>query len=77
LCLGAKSQILSNSIPDVTEYIRRCNTEEQAREIIEYLERRREINHESAVRLRQQLTEKGVRSFGSKKEDDYHYLKQD
>lgn len=62
--------------PDVIDFIRRCDTEEQAGEIIEYLERRREINHEYAVRLRKQLKEKGVRSFGSKKEDDY-YLKQD
>ncbi len=62
--------------PDVIDFIRRCDTEGQAEEIIEYLERRREINHEYAVRLRTQLKEKGVRSFGSKKEDDY-YLRQD
>lgn len=61
--------------PDVVDFIRRCDTEEQAEEIIEYLERRREINQGHAAKLRRQLKEKGVGSFGSKKEDDY-YLKQ-
>jgi len=61
--------------PDVIDFIRRCDAEEQAEEIIEYLERRCEISSEYAARLREQLRKKGVRSFGSKKEDDY-YLKQ-
>jgi len=61
--------------PDVIDFIRRCDAAEQAEEIIEYLERRREINHEYAAQLRKQLRDKGVRSFGSKKEDDY-YLRQ-
>ncbi|MBC7130119.1 DUF2095 family protein, partial [Candidatus Bathyarchaeota archaeon] len=60
--------------PDVVDFIRRCETKEQAEEIIDYLERRGEIGKEYADRLRKQLKEKGVRSFGPKKEDDY-YLK--
>ena len=40
------------------------------------MEKRREISPEYAKKLRKQLREKGVRSFGSKKEDDY-YLRQD
>ena len=39
------------------------------------MESRGEISGEYAGRLRKQLKEKGVRSFGSKKEEDY-YLKQ-
>ena len=41
-----------------------------------FLQKRREISCEYATKLRKQLKEKGVRSFGSKKENDY-YLKQD
>ena len=60
--------------PDVIDFIRRCDNEQQAKEIIAYLEKRREISRQYAQRLRKQLKEKGVRSFGSKKEEDY-YLK--
>lgn len=61
-------------VPDVVDFLRRCDTAQQAEEIIVYMERRREIDAQYAVRLRKQLREKGLRSFGSKKEDDY-YLK--
>jgi len=62
-------------MPDAIDFIRRCDNEKQAKEIIDYLERRGEINTEYARRLRKQLKEKGVRSFGTKKEEGY-YLKQ-
>jgi len=61
--------------PDVIDFIRRCDVEEQAEEIIEYLEKRHEISRKYAIQLRKQLKDKGVRSFGPKKEEDY-YLKQ-
>ncbi|MEM2912237.1 MAG: DUF2095 family protein [Candidatus Bathyarchaeia archaeon] len=60
--------------PDVIDFIRRCDTEAQAEEIIVYLEKRGEIGKEYAAKLRKQLKEKGVRSFGPKKEENY-YLK--
>jgi len=60
--------------PDVIDFLRRCDSEEQANEIIDYLEQRKEISEKYAAQLRKQLKEKGVRSFGSKKEDGY-YLK--
>lgn len=60
--------------PDVIDFIRRCDTEEEAEEIIQYLEKRSEISQEYAKKLLKQLRQKGVRSFGPKKEDDY-YLK--
>ena len=62
--------------PDVIDFLRRCDKVEQAEEIICYLEKKGEISSEYARKLRKQLKEKGVRSFGSKKEND-HYLKQD
>jgi hypothetical protein len=62
--------------PDVIDFLRRCDKVEQAEEIICYLEKRGEISSGYARKIRKQLKEKGIRSFGSKKEDD-HYLKQD
>ncbi|MEM2715000.1 MAG: DUF2095 family protein, partial [Candidatus Bathyarchaeia archaeon] len=61
--------------PDVIDFIRRCDTEEQAEEIIAYLEKKGEISQSYASNLRKQLKEKGVRSFGPKKEEAY-YLRQ-
>ena len=70
------SRRFADYTPDAIDFLRRCDKAEQAEEIIEYLEKRKEISCEYARKLRKQLKEKGVRSFGSKKEDDY-YLKQD
>jgi hypothetical protein len=70
----ASSQRFVNYAPDVIDFIRRCDTEGQAEEIIAYLEKRGEVKGQYAEKLRKQLKEKGVRSFGPKKERDY-YLK--
>ena len=69
---NASSRKFASYMPDVIDFIRRCDNEQQAEEIIDYLEKRGEVNHEYARRLRRQLKEKGVRSFGSKKEKDYY-----
>ena len=61
-------------VPDVIDFIRRCDTPEQAEQIIDYVEKRGEIDGPYARRLKKQLKDKGVRSFGAKKEGDY-YLK--
>jgi len=71
---AAASQRFDHYIPDVIDFIRRCDTDEQAKEIIEYMEKRGEIEIGYALKLKKQLKQKGVRSFGSKKERDY-YLK--
>lgn len=60
--------------PDVIDFIRRCDTPKQAGEIIAFMEEKGEIDKQYAWKLRKQLREKGVRSFGAKKENDY-YLK--
>ena len=70
----AASQRFVHYLPDAIDFIRRCDNEEQAEEIITYLEKRGEIQKPYASQLRKQLKEKGIRSFGSKKEEDY-YLK--
>jgi hypothetical protein len=64
-----------NYEPTVVDFIRRCDTERQAEEIIAFLERRGELTWDYAEQLRRQLKKQGVRSFGSKKED-YYYFKQ-
>jgi hypothetical protein len=68
----ASAKRFDNYLPDAVDYIRRCDSVKQAEEIVEYLERRQEITSEYAQRLRKQLKTKGVRSFGSKKQDDYY-----
>jgi hypothetical protein len=72
-----------NSIPDkfrhynpsAVDFIRRCDTEAQAEEIIAYLEKKGELACEEANKMRCQLKKEGVRSFGCKKEE-YYYFKE-
>jgi len=71
---NAASERFAHYVPDVIDFVRRCDNEKQAEEIIAYLEKRGELERQYAERLRKQLKEKGVRSFGPKKEADY-YLK--
>ena len=68
----ASSKKFVNYVPDAVDFIRRCDNEQQAEEIIDYLEKRGEISSNYAKRLRRQLKQKGVRSFGPKKEEDYY-----
>ncbi len=61
--------------PSAVDFIRRCDTETQAEEIIMYLQKKGEITKENADELRGQLKRDGVRSFGPKKEE-YYYFKE-
>jgi len=61
--------------PTPMDYLRRCDTDEEAMEVIEYLERKREISSDLAKRLREQVSRRGVRSFGRKKEWGYYSTK--
>jgi hypothetical protein len=62
--------------PDVVDFLRRCTTEEEALEVIEFLEKRGEISSVHAREIRKQLRSRGVRSFGSKKSWG-HYERED
>ncbi len=62
-----------NYNPTVEDFIRRCDTEAQAEEIISYLLSRNEITVEDGEKIREQLKRDGVRSFGPKKEEDYYF----
>jgi len=72
-CVGAYDDPWAGYMPDVIAFIRRCDTEEEALEIIAYLERRGEIDQAYAEKLRKQLKEQGLRSFGPKKEPGYYF----
>lgn len=54
--------------PTVTDFIRLCEDEDEAIEIINYLLEKGKINQERAKKLRRQLVNRGLRSFGSKRE---------
>jgi len=69
----AVSKRFVHCTPDVIDFIRRCDAEEQAQEIIGYMEKGGEIKRQYAEKLRKQLKEKGVRSFGPKKEENYYF----
>ncbi len=60
-------------VPDVVDYIRRCDTVSQAIEIVDYMMGRGEISRTEARDIKAQLKADGLRSFGAKKEKD-HYL---
>ncbi|MHA2020412.1 MAG: DUF2095 family protein [Candidatus Thorarchaeota archaeon] len=60
-------------LPDIVDYIRRCDTVTQAIEIVDYMLSRDEISPSDAREIKSQLKADGLRSFGAKKEKD-HYL---
>lgn len=59
--------------PTAVDFIRRCDNEAQAEEIIAYLQKKGEITKEFAEKLLSQLKCEGVRSFGPKKEENYYF----
>lgn len=59
--------------PTAVDFLRRCDTCEEGLEIIDYLRARGEIEEEYAASLKAQLLQKGIESFGPKK-DPGHYL---
>ena len=61
--------------PDIVDFLRRCEEEKEGKEIINFMEKRGEISHKYAIKLRRQLKKKGIRSFGSKKEANYYSKK--
>ena len=59
--------------PSAVDFIRRCDTEVQAEEIIAYLQKKGEISKDNAEQIRCQLKRDGVRSFGTKKEENHYF----
>jgi len=59
--------------PCAEDFIRRCDTEAQAEEIIAFLLKKNEITEKHAFELRCKLKKEGVRSFGPKKEENHYF----
>ena len=59
--------------PTVVDFVRRCDTNAQAEEIVSYLLKRGELSAGDAQKIRKQLAFEGLRSFGPKKEEDYYF----
>jgi hypothetical protein len=64
---------LRHFYPSAEDFLRRCDTEEQAEEIIAYLQKKGEITAECACELRSKLKREGVRAFGPKKEENHYF----
>lgn len=58
--------------PNFTDFLRRCDTDEEALGIINYLEERGEITLKKAEELRNRLEKEGLRSFGPKKSPGFY-----
>ena len=59
--------------PSVVDFIRRCDTDAQAEEIVAYMQKRGELTKGEASEVRAQLKKEGLRSFGCKKEEGYYF----
>ena len=59
--------------PSCEDFIRRCDTDAQAEEIISYMQKKGEITAKCARELRGKLKREGVRGFGAKKEENHYF----
>lgn len=68
---------IENDIPDPSaiDFIRRCSTNEEAYEIIDFLLKRNEISLEEFQSLKDQIKNQGLSSFGSQKKKGYYERK--
>ena len=71
--LREAEKALESHDPTVIDFLRRCDTCKQGLEIIDYLKTRGEIEEGYAASLKAQLLQKGLESFGKKKNPG-HYL---
>ena len=58
--------------PGVVDFICRCETKEEALEIIEYLQKKGELSEDYAKNLKKQLNEKGLEYFGEHRAPGYY-----
>ena len=70
---NSKPDKLRHFNPSAEDFIRRCDTEAQAEEIIAYLLKKKEITEKCARELRCKLKREGVRCFGPKKEENHYF----
>lgn len=73
--LHIKEVAFEDGVPDdpgVNDFIQRCNTVEEALEIVEYLKKRKEITPEVAQKCIQRLKSKGLSDFGPHRDPGYY-----
>ncbi|MCE7745219.1 MAG: DUF2095 family protein [Candidatus Heimdallarchaeota archaeon] len=61
--------------PNVIDFIRRCDTLDQAMEILDYLENIGDISTSEGDKLRKRLKTEGLRSFGPKKKKGFYFTR--
>lgn len=59
--------------PSALDFLKRCNDDKEAFEVIDYLERRGEITKAYATTLKRQVKEKGVKFFGEKRRPGHYF----
>jgi hypothetical protein len=59
--------------PDAVDFLSRCKKDEEAHEVIDYLEKRGEISREEAEEYREKLEKEGLGAFGEHKDRDYYH----
>jgi len=66
---------LKGYVPNVFDYIRRCECNEEAFQIIDFLVSRGELPEKVAQVIKNMIIEKGLRFYGPKKEVGYYVEK--
>ena len=67
------SDYLEGFEPSAVDFIRRAKTIKEANEVIDYLEKKKELNTIQAAELRSKLEKDGLESFGAHKKDGYYF----
>lgn len=60
--------------PSIIDFLQRCSTDDEAIEIVDFMEKKGDISRPYANSLRKKIADKGVRSFGPKRVP-WHYEK--
>jgi hypothetical protein len=71
--LDTQKDYLGGFDPTAIDFIRRANTEKEAIEIINYLEKRKELKENEAKELKEKLETDGLESFGTHKQHGYYF----
>ena len=67
-----KDRKFQGYIPGVVDFICRCETEEEAMEIIDYMLKKGDLTEDYAEMLKNQLKEKGLEFFGEHRTPGYY-----
>ncbi|MFX1285220.1 MAG: DUF2095 family protein [Promethearchaeota archaeon] len=65
----------SNYEPNIYDFLARARTNEEGKEIIDFLAKQGQISPETAINLTKRLQTLGIRSFGPIRSSDYYYRK--